>query len=92
MMTGMLINSGTVELKDVPFDVFSVGSILYAENIEIITLSDAVMYLTESAKEIGLQRNDLASLIARSEVYGPALIAGFGGTDVPQIYVDAYMA
>lgn len=92
MMTGMLINSGTVELKDVPFDVFSVGSILYAENIELITLSDAVMYLTESAKEIGLQRNDLASLIARSEVYGPALIAGFGGTDVPQIYVDAYMA
>ena len=91
-MTGMLINSGTVELKDVPFDVFSVGSILYAENIELITLSDAVMYLTESAKEIGLQRNDLASLIARSEVYGPALIAGFGGTDVPQIYVDAYMA
>ena len=55
-------------------------------------MSDAVMYLTESAKDIGLQRNDLASLIARTEVYGPALIAGFGGTDVPQIYVDAYMA
>ena len=91
-MTGMLINSGTVELKDVPFDVFSVGRILFAENIELITMSDAVMYLTESAKDIGLQRNDLASLIARTEVYGPALIAGFGGTDVPQIYVDAYMA
>ena len=90
-MTGMLIVDGSVSLKDVPYNIFSVEAILSAKNVEIITLPDGIMYIAAEAEDEGKQRNDLASLIARREIYGPALIAGFGGDDVPQQYVEAYM-
>lgn len=90
-MTGMLIVDGSVSLKDVPYNIFSVEAILSAKNVEIITLPDGIMYIATEAEDEGKQRNDLAGLIARREVYGPALIAGFGNDDVPQIYIDAYM-
>jgi hypothetical protein len=89
-MTAMLI-SGGVTLRDVPYDVYSVQSILGTRDVEIVTMSDAIMYIMEDGKESGKTRNDLASLIARREIYGPALIAGFGGDNVPQEYIDAYM-
>ena len=81
-MTAMLI-SGGVTLRDVPYDVYSVQSILGTRDVEIVTMSDAIMYIMEDGKESGKTRNDLASLIARREIYGPALIAGFGGDNVP---------
>ena len=89
-MTAMLI-SGGVTLWDVPYDVYSVQSIFGTRDVEIVTMSDAIMYIMEDGKESGKTRNDLASLIARREIYGPALIAGFGGDNVPQEYIDAYM-
>ena len=89
-MTAMLI-SGGVTLRDVPYDVYSVQSILGTRDVEIVTMSDAIMYIMDDGKESGKTRNDLASLIARREIYGPALIAGFGGDNVPQEYIDAYM-
>lgn len=89
-MTGLLFD-GEVSLRDVPFDIFSVQAIISTKAVEIVELPDAIMYISESGKDAGKARNDLASLIARREIYGPALIAGFGGDDVPQQYVDAYM-
>lgn len=89
-MIGLLI-SDTPQLKDVPFDIFSVQQILRTKAVELVELSDAVMYIMEHGKEDGKPRNDLASLIAHREIYGPALIAGYCGDDVPQAYVDAYM-
>lgn len=90
-MRALLIQTGSVEIRDVPYDIFSVERILSAKNVEIITLPDGIMYGAIEAEEEGKPRNDLASLIARREVYGPALIAGFGNDDVPQSYIDAYM-
>jgi hypothetical protein len=89
-MTGLLFD-GEVSLRDVPFDIFSVQAIISTKAVEIVELPDAIMYISESGKDAGKARNDLASLIARREIYGPALIAGFGGDDVPQQYVEAYM-
>ena len=89
-MTGMLFD-GEVSMRDVPFDIFSVQAIISTKAVEIVELPDAIMYISESGKDAGKARNDLASLIARREIYGPALIAGFGGDDVPQQYVEAYM-
>ena len=83
--------NGTVEMVGVLYDVFSVQRILGADSIEIITLGDGIMYIDEHAQSKGSKRNDLASLIAHRHVYGDALIAGFGGDDVPQSYIDAYM-
>lgn len=90
-MKAMLISGGSVNLRDVPYDIFSVEAILNAKNVEIITLPDGILYAAAEAEQDGKQRNDLASLIARREVYGPVLIAGFGNDDVPQSYIDAYM-
>lgn len=89
-MTGLLFD-GEVSMRDVPFDIFSVQAIISTKAVEIVELPDAIMYISESGKDSGKARNDLASLIARREIYGPALIAGFGGDDVPQSYIDAYM-
>ena len=89
-MTGLLFD-GEVSMRDVPFDIFSVQTIISTKAVEIVELPDAIMYIAESGKDAGKARNDLASLIARREIYGPALIAGFGGDDVPQSYIDAYM-
>ena len=52
-------------------------------------ISDTV-YIMEHGKEDGKPRNDLASLIAHREIYGPALIAGYCGDDVPQAYVRSF--
>ena len=91
MMALHLDGKGT-ELKDVKYDIFSVQSIMHTNNIEIIMLPDGVMYVMEHGLQEGKQRNDLASLIARRDVYGPALIAGFNGDDVPNSYISAYIA
>ena len=90
-MRGMLISGGTVSIRDVPYDIYSVEAILSAKNVEIITLPGGIMYVDAEAAGKEKPRNDLAGLIARREVYGPALIAGFGNDDVPQSYIDAYM-
>lgn len=90
-MRAMLISGGTVSIQDVPYDIYSVEAILSAKNVEIIMLPDGIMYIAAEAEEEGRPRNDLAALIARRYVYGPALIAGSGNEDVPQQYVEAYM-
>lgn len=89
-MIAMLI-SGGVTLRDVKYDIESVKFALHANEIELIMLPDAIMYVMENGKETGKTWNDLASLIASRAVYGPALIAGFNGDDVPESYVAAYM-
>ena len=91
-MMALQLDGKGEDLKDVQFDIFSVQSIMHTNNIEIIMLPDGVMYVMEHGLQEGKQRNDLASLIARRDVYGPALIAGFNGDDVPESYISAYMA
>lgn len=89
-MIGMLI-SGGVALRDLNYDIDSVRFELQAPEVELIMLPDALMYIVENAQGLGKTWNDLASLIAGRAVYGPALIAGFNGDDVPESYVAAYM-
>ncbi|MBQ6042187.1 MAG: hypothetical protein IJL32_15615 [Oscillospiraceae bacterium] len=61
------------------------------KDIDIIMLEDGVLYHNIRAQAAGRMRNELASLIARTDVYGPAIIAGRGGNDVSSQYVDTYM-
>ena len=53
---------------------------------------DAVVLVNASAEASGMQQNPIASLIARRQLYGPALIAGADGTnrtlaDTPEDFV-----
>ena len=83
-----------VELVDLRYNEFSVTAELKCRrsiDLDIILMRDGVIYHNLAAKAEGKMRNDLASLIAGAEVYGTAIIAGIGGDDVPQQYVDAYL-
>lgn len=82
------------KLIDMRYNEFSVMLELgcaSGRDIDIIMLEDGVLYHNLKAQAAGMMRNELASLIAHTAVYGPAVIAGRGGDDVAQQYVDAYL-
>jgi hypothetical protein len=93
MIKALKIEDG-VKLIDLRYNEFSVSMELECnsgKDIDIIMLPDGVLYHNHTAESAGKMRNELASLIARQDVYGPAIIAGRHGDDVPQQYVDAYL-
>ena len=82
------------KLIDMRYNEFSVMhelGCLYGNDIDIVMLDDGVLYHNIRAQAAGRMRNELASLIAGTDVYGPAIIAGRGGDDVSSQYVDAYL-
>ena len=86
--------SDKVDLADMKYDEFSVASELKCVrsiDLDIILIQDGVMYHNSTAKDNGEMRNDLASLIAGTEIYGTAIISGRHGDDVPQQFIDAYL-
>lgn len=82
------------KLIDMRYNEFSVMLELgcaSGKDIDIVMLDDGVLYHNIRAQAAGRMRNELASLIARTDVYGPAIIAGRSGHDVSSQYVDAYL-
>ncbi len=56
--------------------------------VQNVCLSDdAILLHGIDAERRGRQRNDIASLIARKNVYGTALVIGDGEDDVPDAYL-----
>lgn len=84
--------AGIVQLVETQKDIRLIEYILGCAKgcIEVITMpaDDAVMYVDREAQQHGKPRNNLASLIAGTGIYGTALIFGDGEEDVPAHYIE----
>lgn len=80
-----------IEMRHNEFSVMFELGCASGKDIDIIMLGDGVLYHNLKAEASGMLRNELASLIAHTSVYGPAIIAGMHGDDVPESYVQAYL-
>lgn len=86
--------TGTVELIDIENDLHALQEAV-GGYIETVTLRGGVMIVDEEGLLKEYPHNDLASLIIGCHIYGTALIVGVNDDefdDVPQQFVDAYLA
>ena len=83
--------TGVAQLIEMQKDVRLIEYLLNCASgcIETIWLNDAVIAVDREAQQHGKPRNNLASLIAGTGIYGTAIIMGDGEEDVPESYVSA---
>lgn len=87
--------TGVVQLVETKKDIRLVEHILGCAKGCVETIwtanADAVICIDREAQQHGKPRNDLASLIAGTGIYGTALIFGDGEDDVPARYIECLM-
>lgn len=84
----------SIDVIDIPNELHALQQAV-GGHIETVGLKDGgIMIVDEEGLLKQYPRNDMASYISGSHIYGTALIVGADGDefdDVPQQYIDAYM-
>lgn len=78
-----------IEMTDAPDDLQGLKDLIaQGGDIDIVELRDGAAIITDTqAEQMHRKHNAVASLIARRQLYGDALLAGAGFTDVPGEYL-----
>jgi|GEM_PF-3742564 len=85
--------TGVAQLIEMQKDVRLIEYLLNCASgcIETIWLKDAVIAVDREAQQRGKPRNNLASLIAGTGIYGVAIVMGDGEEDVPEQYITSLL-